>query len=185
MEKLFEFKNGKVKVTYNEQLMTKEYEEQCLSKIIPHKTKTFSESFSLGVELMIHVGPRICYGMLVAQVMPYDEQDFIKVLISFTRENTIRYRDSILLNDEYVYEGLPEEYVEQVSDSIYQAIGEKEAYPQCHIYFGHSANCEVGSSPMFFSIIAEMIINILYDNSMEDIFSMDKEEFKEKYMTKV
>lgn len=47
--------------------------------------------------MMIHKGGRICYGMLVAQVLPYNETNAVKVSIAYTRENSIRYKESILL----------------------------------------------------------------------------------------
>ena len=79
MKKIFEYKNGKIQVTYNEQLMSKDYEDECCSKKIEHKTKVISKSFTVGVEMMIHKGGRICYGMLVAQVLPYNETNAVKV----------------------------------------------------------------------------------------------------------
>ena len=177
MKKIFEYKNGKIQVTYNEQLMSKDYEDECCSKKIEHKTKVISKSFTVGVEMMIHKGGRICYGMLVAQVLPYNETNAVKVSIAYTRENSIRYKESILFDDEFVYKGLPQEYVEHIYSSAYETIIEKERYPQCDLAFEYSANCEVGSSPIIFGQITEIIMNMLYIDSIEEIFNMDIVDF--------
>lgn len=182
MKKVFKYKNGKIQVIYNEQFISKDYEDEYCSKKIEHKTNVISKSFTVGVEMMVHKGGRICYGMLVAQILPYDKPNAVKLSIAYTRENTIRYKESILYDDEFVYKGLPQEYVEQIYSSIYQLIKEKDIYPQCDISFEYSANCEVGSSPMIFGHIAEIIANMLYIDSIEEIFNMDIANFTNLYL---
>ncbi len=185
MEKIFIYKNGKIKVTYNECFMTKDYEEEYVTKKIVRTTKNVSKCFSLGVELMVHKGGRMCYGMLIAQVRPHDEQNSVKTSIAFTTKNSVRYEHSILLDDGFVYKGLPKEYVEQIIESIEQLICEKEIYPQYDVGFDYAANCEVGSSPMMFSYIAEIIMDMLYVDSIEEIFNMSIENFTEQYVKKI
>lgn len=73
--------------------------------------------------------------------------------MAFTSKNTTKYEDSCLINDTYVYKGLPEEYAEQVIASINSAILKRGRYPQCNIIIEDAANCEIGSSPMIFGNI--------------------------------
>ena len=185
MNKLFKYKNGEIKIMWDECPMLQNYEYDWISKNIKNNTNQISNSYLLGVELKIYKGGRICYGMLAARVKPYNKMGFIKVSIAFTSENTVKYTDSFLLTDTFVYKGLPEEYVEQVSKNIDMAISEKKVFPQCDISFEYAANCEIGSSPMLFGIIAEIIINIICTCTMEELFNMDIEKFTEEYIKKV
>lgn len=185
MNRSFIYKNGEIKVIWNEIPMLKGYKKNWISKKIQKRTKQILNSFLIGIELKIHKGGRICYGMLIARFRPYKEKDSIKVFISFTKENTVRYKDSILLNDKFVYEGMPGEYVEQVSNSIYKAISEKNEYLQCEIFFDYAANCEVGSSPMLFGIIAEMIIELAYTSSPDEISRINIEDFSKRYTNNI
>ena len=182
MERVFEYKNGEIKVIWNELLIENNYKKEWIQKEIRKTTKSFCDSFSVGLELKVHKGGRMCYGMLMACVKPNDEQDCIKVSIAFSQRNSIKYSKSLLSNDEYVYEGLPKEYVESVCSSVYRVIDEKDDYPQCDIAFAYAANCEVGSSPMIFSIITKMLLELIYCNAFDEISSMSIENFTQKYV---
>lgn len=182
MEKIFIYKNGKVKLIYNEQFAKKDYIEEYVIDFIEHKTRAMENSFSIGIELMVHKGGRIYYGMLAAQVRPNIEANSVKMSVAVTPQNTVKYSEYILLNDEYVYKGLPKEYVAQIINCIKQSVCEKESYPQYEVSFDYAANCEVGSSPRFFGYIAEIIMEILYSDSTEEIFEMAADEFAELYL---
>lgn len=182
MIRLFSYQNGKVKIIWNEQPMLNNYGSEWVTSKIEKKTTSFSDTFMLGVELMVHTGPRICYGMLGAQVQPCAERDIVGVSIAYTHGNTIKYENSLLLNDNYVYKGLLQEYAEAVSDSVLRTISEKESYPQCAVSFAYAANCEVGSSPMFFAITAEILTNLICTCTEEKILNMTIEEFTGQYI---
>ena len=181
-ERIFKCKNGKIKIVLDELQSGKNYEKEWVRKQISKPTKTFCNSFSIGIELEIHKGGRICYGMLMASVKPNEEQDYIKVAVAYTQRNSTKYSNSILTNDAYVYEGLPKEYIEAVCSSIDDLMDKKSEYPQCDIKIEDAANCEVGSSPMIFSIITKLLLKLIDSNSIEEILSMDNEGFTEKYL---
>lgn len=182
MVKLFKYRNGKVKVTWDEQPMLPAYEYEWRYEEIKTNTYKTLESFFIGAEVMIHTGGRMCYGMLAAKVQPHDDKDIVKVAIAVTHENVIHYEGSLLLNDIYVYEGLPEEYINQIKSSIIKTVLEKEKYPQCVISFENAANCEVGSSPMLFGMIAELIVDLICTSSKEDVLNMNIEDFTKQYI---
>lgn len=185
MEKIFNYKNGKIKLSYNEQFEQKDYEETYLVKDFKYKTRIYSEAFSIGMELMVHKGGRICYGMLVAQVRPHEQQNVVKISITTTLENVTKYEDSILLDDRYVYKGLPQEYVEHMLSNVEKSICEKETYPQVEVSFDYAANCEVGSSSMIFGYIAEIIMDLLASDSIVEMINMDIENFTEQFVSKI
>lgn len=185
MNRLFKYKNGEIKVFWDETPMHKNYEESLLVKELRKKTKKVEDSFMVGVELKINRGGRICYGMLMARMQPIEKQDTVNLSIAYTHKNTVRYENSFLINDKYVYKGLPEEYISQVFECISSVIDEKEEYPQCNIFFDYAANCEVGSSPMVFGLIAEMIVNIVYESSYDELANITIADFTKKYVKKV
>lgn len=185
MIKTFKYKNGEVKVIWNEEPMVRNYKYDCSYQVIDKATYRISNSFLVGIELKINRGGRIIYGLLAAKVYPHDEKNLVKISVEFTKENTIRYEKSNLYNDKFVYKGLPKEFVEQVEKSIFETILKKESYPQCDIEFKYAANCEVGSSSMIFGIIAELIVNLINTTTEDKVLNMDIENFTKKYMYKL
>lgn len=167
---------------WNVKPVLEDYEYSWYHDQIQTKTYQFLSSFLVGVELKIYKGGRICYGMLMAHVQPCDKKNCVEVSLTYTCKNTVKYKESCLYNDTYVYKGLPKEYVESVIHSINSSILEKESYPQCSIIIEESAHCEVGSSPIVFGIIADIIANIICVNSENEILNMDIETFTKQYV---
>ena len=170
---------------WNEIPMKNDYKESYYNKIITQETRRLSYAYMLGVELQIHTGGRICYGMLCTKVQPFDERNTVKISIAFTQENTVKYKNSILLDDRYVFKGLPEEYLEKVSNCICGRIREKREFPQCEIVLMHAANCEVGSSPMSFGLISNLLIDLIYKSSLDELYNISVEDFKQKYLEEI
>ncbi len=182
MVKIFKYKNGKVKIMWNEQPLLKDYKYNWRKKLINIKTYEFLSTFLLGVEIKIHTGGKICYGMLAAKIYPLRKQDCVEIELAFTHKNSVKYEASGLIDDTHVYKGLPEEYTERMINQICSTILEKEKYPQCKIVIEDSANCEIGSSPMFFGMIADIIVNLIYTSSEDEIYNMNIETFTNQYM---
>lgn len=185
MKKLFKYQNGEITIIWNEKPMINNYQYNQYYTEIKNKTITISSPFLVGMELKVHRGGRICYGLLGAQVKPHNECDCIKLSIAYTQENNVKYGESSLLNNDFVYKGLPEEYVSEVSKSIKTTIMTKESYAQCEIAINYAANCEVGSNPMIFGIIAETLIKLICDSSVEKIQNMDIKTFTEEYIRNI
>ena len=185
MKRVIEYQNGKAIVMWNETPMTSDYQREwhCMER----KTKTteIAAAFEIGVELEIHTGGRICYGFLAARVRPHNEPGIVKISIAFTSGNTVRYENSCLLNDSFVYKGLPKEYVTQVGESMAAAVEGERDYPQCEILVDSSANCEVGSSPVLFGIIAEMLVKLICVASAEQVMEMGAEAFALEFADKL
>lgn len=185
MVKLFEYKNGELKVMWNTKPMLKDYEYSWYNIPIKIKTYPFSSTFELGIELKVHKAGRICYGMLMAQVQPHSKKNYVDISLAYTHKNIVKYEKSFLNNDAYVYKGLPEEYAEEVINRINSSILEKGSYPQCSIIFEEAANCEVGSSPIIFGIIVDIITNIICTSSENEIRDMSIETFTKQYVRNI
>lgn len=185
MIKVFKYQNGKIKIICNELSMVNDYKYDWKKHQVKITTFPMRLNYQLGVELIQNRGGRICYGMLAVQAQPNNEIDCVKIDVAFTQENSTRYYDSCLYDDNYVYKGLPKEYVESIIQSATLSILEKKQYPQCRLIFEYAANCEVGSSPMIFRIISEIIINIIFENACEKIIDMDIKSFSEKFVNNI
>lgn len=181
MIKIFDYQNGEIKITYNESPAIKDYKYDWKKHQIEIMTFPVSLNYRLGVELEIQKGARICYGMLGVQVQPNEKINSVKIDVAFTKGNSIRYYDSCLFNDSRVYKGLPEEYVESVIKKAISEILKKDKYPQCKVLFEDAANCEVGSSPMIYELVSEIIINIISENACEKIINMDIQSFTNQF----
>lgn len=164
MVKKYVYQNGEIKVILDEQPMIMDYSCEWYQEQIHVKTFFAASSFLLGVELKVHRGGRVCYGMLAVHSAPNEEQDCVNISIAFTPNNTIKYSESILTNSRYVFKGLPKEFLERTIGGIRFAISEKKNFPQCNLTFKYAANCEIGSSPMLFGILAETIMDTIYSS---------------------
>lgn len=185
MKKKFGYRNGEIIVTWNERNMLNDYEYDQYYAEVKNTTIAIKSSFTIGVELKVHRGGRICYGFLVAQVNPHNESNCVKISIMFTHNNVVKYENSSLLDDTFVYKGLPKEYVKQISESMTETIMNEKNYPQCEIKIEYAANCEVGSSPIIFGVIAEMLVKLICSSSIEELSNMDIETFTTKYVRKI
>lgn len=181
MIKVFNYKNGEIKIMYNEEPMVRDYKYNWKEHQVEIMTFPVSLDYWLGVEVEINRGGRICYGMLVAQVQPNEDTNCVRIDIAFTQKNSIRYYDSCLYDDSRVYKGLPEPYVDAVIQGATSEILKKNKYPQCKIVFEYAANCEVGSSPMIYRLISEIVINMIFENVYEKIIDMDIKTFTEQF----
>ena len=182
MKRLFRYRNGRILLRYNEAVMENKTHHEIVTKEFNHKTKMSYERFTLGIELAIHTGGRICYGMLEADIQPNERADMISVSLDVTSKNSERYTESLMGEVNSVYKGLPEEYAEAIINSIDSVISNSEFFPQCRISFENAANCEVGSSPYIFGCIAEVMMLILAsDQAIEQILEMNIEDFTHYY----
>ena len=177
MIKIFQYKNGEIRIKKDENLSVRDYQYEWKKRQIKVKTVELPLPFCLGVEIIVHTGGRICYRMLSAQVSPYNEPDCVNLSLAYTQNNTVRYTETGLIDDSHIYKGLPEEYTADILDRRVSFILEKEVFPQCSNCYKHAAHSAVASSPMIFGVIAETIINIICTGSVDEIFHLDAETF--------
>ena len=182
MKRLFNYQNGEINLILNEPPLLRDYPDSLREEQFSRPACPISNTYMIGLELKVHTGGRMCYGLLAAQAEPCERRDSVMISVAYTPGNTVRYKNSLLTDDRYIYKGLPEEYMEFVMNRIRLAITEQERCPQCRISFLYAANCEVGSSPMLFGIIAEIIIKIICTGSINELPGMDQEAFTERYI---
>lgn len=168
MFKKFEYSSGTIKVMLNEQYMQMElgtdiHEE----RIKPKNPIAKALPKTLGLEVAVHTGPRICYGLMSTTITSNKVNDLVTLSTEYTKTNSEKFTDSILLNNDYTYKGLPKEFLSAVINSAINTIKEKESFPLCDIHFNYTANCEAGSSQAFFHIIIEAYFELIlmFDNN--------------------
>ena len=68
-------------------------------------------------------------------MQPENEKMGVYAAVNYIKKNRVKYKESLLLDDRYVYQGLPEEYLDEVVKRIPLAISKKENYPQAKKYY--------------------------------------------------
>lgn len=184
MQKVFDYECGSVTLLGDIDLSFLDYENEYYHQKVQTKTRVNEHSYFLGIEMIAHRGGVIRYGMLCTSVQPNAENDSVNISIAYTNENNVRYQGVSQFDYNHTYKGMPYEYLESVRNSVINTILEKKNYPQCSIDFIYSANCEVGSSPMFFSMLAEVIMNIIYDETYDEVWKMNTADFTNQYLKK-
>ena len=89
MIKTFDYRNGEIKITYNESPAVKDYKYDWKRYQIGITTFPVSLNYRLGVELEIRKGGRICYGMLGVQVQPEKEINRVKIVLLLQKETAL------------------------------------------------------------------------------------------------
>lgn len=125
------------------------------------------------LEIERHTGPRMLYGKL-GFLFEKENNNKMQLTIPYSKRNCIKCKDVILLNKEYCYEGITEEYVSEIVKTICECIDRENDLPCCKITLYNAANCEVGSCQAFYSII----VDIIFDIYMERINPFHSEQDK-------
>lgn len=185
MIKIYNYLSGAIKITLNEDLVKNNFFTECLEKQIALTcSNTPLLIHSLGLEFAQDRGGRIIYGLLTSKLTP-NSSDSKLLSVSYTQKNVERFYDSIILNNEHSYKGLPKEYLEAVVNGASKALSECNSFPLCNINFANAANCEVGSSRKFFELLSESIIKLIpmlnYENVSESNFAMCEEYLSKKF----
>jgi hypothetical protein len=126
----------------------------------------------LALELYLHRNANN-YGLLCMEyesieLNSYDES---KLVINYTQDNEVPYTSTLFEYSSYMYCGLPEELIQPIKESVEMYIDRNKVNFSGILKISNAVNSEVGSSPMFFSIMVEIMLNVL-----EQINNTDKVE---------
>ena len=93
----------------------------------------------------------------------------LQVEILYNSKNKDKYISDIgLLNLQYKYCGLLEDYISSIIEEIDKHY-KNNIGCSGKLRFNISANCEVGSSKMIFSKATTILLNILHDDIVDDV----------------
>ena len=125
------------------------------------------------LEIMRHTGPRMLYGKLGFLFEGMNDAK-IQLEIPYSKTNSMRYQDSILLDSDICYMGITEEYLNSIVQDICNFIENESDFPSCKITLCNASNCESGSCQAFYSIIIDTIMNIYMKHI--DLFDSEQGE---------
>lgn len=114
------------------------------------------------LEIMIPVGPRVCYGLLGAEFIP-NNSGKLSVEVRVSTENESIFHSSIAAQFDTVKIGLPEEYSQSVIDGIVNSLNNQmiQTLGSGIIKIEQAAHGEMSSSKKMFRNIAATIIHLL------------------------
>lgn len=102
------------------------------------------------------------YALLGMEYMPNDG-DELTVNINYITENQIHYQSELTKYNDYKYVGLLKEYKEMIIDTIKSSHGIGGGCLNIPI----AVNCEVGSCPIIFGKVTEMLLEVMCDDKDE------------------
>lgn len=131
-----------------------------IERTVPARTGDVKEkrSFLIELSLACHVSS---YGLLGATFYPKEGGNELKIEVR-TNEERVPYPDSISLHKGYSYLGLESEYAQAVLDRAVAFFS--GSAPSGMLLFDTAAYCDVGSSIAVFSLITQILLEILFDS---------------------
>lgn len=117
-------------------------------------------------ELFLHKDAS-CYGLLGFKFIPDRESSRLKISVRYHEGNKEHYFSEIRASgsQKHIYKGLEHQYLSAVTDSI-AAFCQKNKLSGGSLYMHTAANCEVGSSPLLFESLTELLLSVMYDISI-------------------
>lgn len=114
------------------------------------------------LEIIIPVGPRVCYGLLGAEFIP-NNFGKLSVEVRVSTENESIFPSSIADEFDTVKIGLPEEYSQSVIDGIVNSLNNQiiQTLGSGVIKIEQAAHGEISSSKKMFRNIAATVIQLL------------------------
>ena len=114
------------------------------------------------LELIIPVGPRVCYGLLGVQFIPNDSRK-LSVEVRVSTENESIFKNSMAAQVDTVRIGLPREYSQSAIDGIVSSLSHQiiETLGSGVIRLEQAAHGEISSSGKFFRNIAASVMRLL------------------------
>lgn len=130
------------------------------------------------LELIIPVGPRVCYGLLGTEFIPNDSEK-LSLEVRISTENESIFKDSMAGLVDTVRIGLPREYAQSVMEGIISSLNHQviETLGAGVIRLEQAAHGEISSSQKMFRQMAATTIQLLLldqVSSQEDVTEIVK-----------
>lgn len=135
--------------------------------------KCFSNKVALEVYLHKDAGN---YALLGLEYVP-NGSGILGIEFQYVNENEMHYESDLTKFNDYKYLGLPEEYTEVILETIKN----KKNISSGTLKIPIAANCEVGSSPLVFSKVTSLLLELIYNQDTEVNFDLLMEELYFKY----
>lgn len=180
MINIIELKDGKIKYWIGEMPAINITNNLIEEDNIQVKCDRRSANIKAALEVFLYKDASY-YGLLGAEYFPSSDSDNLKIIFNYINENEEEYNDTILEYDEKVFMGLTGEYLNYTKKNIKTYISQSGKIQGGVLNFTVAANSEVGSSSKLFSVLSEMLVQLLtevnpkeynsdLDNVIKDIF---------------
>ncbi len=135
--------------------------------------KSFYNKVALEVYLHKNAGN---YALLGLEYVP-NESEILSIEIQYKIDNEMHYESDLTKYNDYKYLGLPEECI----DIIFETVKNNENISSGSLKIPIAANCEVGSSPLVFSKVTSLLLELICNQDKEVDFDLLMEELYYKY----
>lgn len=159
MNKVLQLKNVDIKYWIDEFPKSEIIMQENKSNKFEVNNKIYLQPQKLAMEIYLHRNASN-YGILGVEYIPKHGSEMINVEIFYVRENCTIYESELLEYSDYIYYGLPKEYVNEIMETIKLYMDAKD-FSGGSLIFNFAVNSEVGSSPKFFEIITEMLLEFI------------------------
>ena len=173
MKNILDFGNFELQYWIDEFPTMSEVSTDAISEIICGLTNINSvKTCKICVELFLHKDANN-YGLLGMEFIPQRDAEKLEIQIKYTKENTEHFQSKIKRYDNMLYYGLCEEYVSYLKSRLIDKIHSKDEFYCGSLIISIAANSMVGSSPMIFGVIANIIIEMFLMLQKERIRNID------------
>lgn len=169
--------NADLKYWINELPILEKVESEIEKIQVPMREVLQKEYFINKVALEVYLHKNAGnYALLGLEYIP-NVNEILDIEIQYIIDNKIHYKSDLTKFNDYKYLGLPEE----CKDIILETIKNNKNISNGTIKIPIAANCEVGSSPLVFSKVISLILELICTQGREVNFDLLIERLYYKY----
>jgi len=122
------------------------------------------EIYAIALEIYLH-RTASNYGLLGLKYIPNHVENEINASIYYTNNNSLNYKSILRVerSNEYIYSGIPRFYLAGILETLKNYLKNNKDFVGGELIISVGTNCEVGSSDHIFSILTEMLLEILFE----------------------
>lgn len=166
MINIIDLKNGKIKYWIGEMPLINITDSLNSEEDIQVQCNRTDTNIKVALEIFLHKNASY-YGLLGMEYFPSSNSNNLKIIFNYTKENDTEYKDTILEYDEKVFVGLTEEYLSYTQKNIKTYLSGNDKIQGGILNFTVAANSLVGSSPKLFSVLSEMLVEMVVKISLK------------------
>jgi hypothetical protein len=95
------------------------------------------------------------------------QKNNLLIILNVSKYKAFKFNDSLVNGYDEVYSGIPEEYSNAILESVENTLATLNFVPEGTLKFNLGAYSLIGSSPMVFSKIAEILVRLLNKSNFE------------------
>jgi hypothetical protein len=170
-------KNVDLKYWINELPILEKIESKTKKTQIPARENIRKKCFWTKVALEVYLHKNAGnYALLGLEYEP-NESGFLNIDIQYVVDNEKHYDSDLTKFNNYKYLGLPEE----CTDMILETIKSNKSFSSGTLKIPIAANCEVGSSPLVFSKVTSLLLELICNQNEDNNIDLLMEELYTKY----